>query len=316
MRPKLLTLAVVASLGLFVSAFAQEKTEIKALPEPGTYVVETNMDMDMTTTMGGNAMQSIPSRNRIVTVMEMDVAPADAEGRRVYKTTYKRFAMTTDSQGMSMAYDSADPTKRSHPASNVLQNMIDQEVELTVSAEGELTDITGLEEMFEKMAQDTPELAASTDQMKQQMGEQMHNQLLVGSQMLPAEPVAKGETWELTTKQSMAMLGEMDINYKMTLRDIVGGVAIVDFEGTTDSAGGEDGPVPGAEMKRFKTQHTGSLRQDIETGITSELSINQDIDMLMSAGGNDMAIKGETKMTATTKPGEYQAPTNEAAPEE
>ena len=299
-------LSVSLLLCVACSALAQDKITLKLKYLPGTYVttMKTSQEQQIT------GPQKITQTVSMTMVMEMTVDKASDNGQQIH-VTYKRIAQAIKGGPVEMAYDSAD--KKGGDEKNpmaILGNMVDAAIDVTLDADGKVTKVKGMNEIFDKMAKDNPMMG---DQMKKSMGDKTVTEMFDGARRnLPDKPVAVGDKWECTQKVDSPMGGAMDIKTVYTLKKIESAdghkVAIIDVAGGTSvKDAGDKKPDDDATKPKLDIQQTGTMKVNVETGQATESNIDQDMSMDMKVGDTTMSVKSKGKINMTTKEGKYEA---------
>ena len=111
--------------------------------------------------------------------------------------------------------------------------------------------------------------------------------------MFPARAVKPRDEWQATVSANVPIVGKLRIKYDLELEDVEqtpsGKIAIINFKGKVDSAGGGTiamGPVS-VRIKSMDMDQEGVMRFNIDTGMMVSQKIEQDgtIEMSMQAPG-------------------------------
>ena len=309
MRRNILTAAVLLCTALF--AHAQDKVSFQFKYVPGTYVTTVKMQSDQQIT----GPQQMNQKMTMTMAMEMVVDKPTATGQQLH-ITYRRIQQAVKGGPVEMSYDSADKAEKTDEKNPlaVLGGLVDAAIDVTLDADGKVTKVKGMNEIWDKMAQDNP---AAAGQMKKSMGEKMlTEQLSQSARQLPTKPVAVGDSWDYSQKQDLPMGGTLDMKTTCTLKKIEQSgdhkVAVIDMTGGTAkvNADTEKKPADDATAQKLKMdlQQTGTMKVNIATGQTEESNVLQDMSMNMAMGEMTMSVKGKTKISTTMKEGKYQAP--------
>jgi hypothetical protein len=310
MRRNLVTTAVLLCLAL--PAFAQEKVSLQLKYVPGTYVTTTKMSSEQQIT----GPQQMNQTMTMTMVREMVVDKPTANGQQLH-ILYRRIQQSVKGGPMEMSYDSADKAEKGDEKNPlaVMGGLVNAPIDVTLDAGGKVAKVKGINEIWDKMAQDSPAVAG---QLKKSMGEKMlTEEISQSARQLPSKPVAPGDSWEVSQKQDLPTGGTMDLKMTCTLKKIeeAGGhkVAVIEMTGGTakpkpdDTEKKPDGDAP-AKTMTMDLQQTGTMKINVATGQTEESDIVQDTTMNMVVGDMKMNVKGKSKINTTVKEGKYQQP--------
>jgi len=142
-----------------------------------------------------------------------------------------------------------------------------------------LDKVTGMDEVWDKLAKALPGAQQLAQQMKQGMGDdamkQMMNQSLTG--FLPSKPVKPGESWKSDQSQNLPGLGNLKLTGTVTF------VGVEDREGRKqakllwDGKGTLDGNFgqPGMSLKADSVEQKGVIWFDLDRGWLADQTIEQ-----------------------------------------
>ena len=232
-------------------------------------------DMDMKMTMSAGDKQQQMNVFMGLT-MSFDVLDVDQAGVHTLKTTYDRVRVKMSGGGVGIEYDSDTSAGEENPATQVFAAMVGASLTVKVTPEGKTLEVTGLDELAEKVSAKLPPFArANVDQQVKGMTNSLDQMMA----FLPQKPVDIRDSWsstmELATDPSMPM--KVDATY--TLHDRKDGVAIVKIDGKMRAGEGLSGTM------------TGTMKIDEATGW------NQGGEMTMDMSGTmqdmEVQMKGE-----------------------
>ena len=207
MKPSFVVFCLLC-LGLLGAARAQsldtdrDPARLKYDLLPGkTYVQTTELAQTTLLEMQG---QKIHQKMDMTMVLSMAVE-AVPEGKAV-TVTYDRISMKQDMGGNAFSFDSANPD--SDDAASPLSGMsalLGKPFRVILGEEGEIISIAGVDELIESvggpMSREMVKQFAGEDQLAQMMNTFM-------SAMVPARPVAPGDTWPIDLDMSIPPFGE------------------------------------------------------------------------------------------------------------
>jgi len=315
-------------LALAAAGFAQEKITLKQQYPAGTYVMTMKQDMANTTAMGNNTM---PLKMSTLMAMELTAEKPDANGQ-VLHMVYKRTAFHSEAPSMSTSFDSEkEDSAQGSPMAPFFGAMVGATIDVTMDPNGKVAAVTGTDKIWDKLSKDDPAMAMVAGRMKEQFGEKMFKEMFSQSgNMLPAKPVAVGETWTNEIKPDLPVVGKVILKHDCNLKEVqkgpAGKVAVIEFTGkmTKDEAGptsGEEGATPTPTVTKLDMALAGTMKLAVDTGLMTSAEMTQKGDMDMSMSGPQgeamkYSINQDTKMEMETVPGKYKpaaAPTTKPA---
>ncbi|MGA2265281.1 MAG: DUF6263 family protein [Phycisphaerae bacterium] len=278
-----------------------EKIALKSCYAPGTYVMTMKTDADSTSTMSTG--QAMAQKIKMTMVWEMEVGERDANGLTTVRTTFKRMAQSAESNGMVMAYDSADPQATNPMMEKLYAPMIEHPLVAKLDANNKVVSVSGMDEMWDAMSAENPQMARMSQNMKSQFGNNSIARMMDwASEMMPSGPVAVGNTWENNHSQSMPMLGSMELKQKCTLKEIkstpAGKVAVIAFTSNAEKDKGEGSETnAGMEMtfNNIKLSQNGTVEMLVDSGMPLSSLVDQKMSM-------DLSMKPKETSESTTQP--------------
>lgn len=311
------SIVLMVALSLLAGlAVAQDKVTLTSKFPPGVYTTTMNQTMNVKMAMPGG--QAMDQKQTMMMVSQINAGAMGPEGQKI-EMEFKRIKQSTQMGPMNMGYDSADPNQAESPMAAIFKALLDAKISFTMTADGKVKDVTGLDKMIDDMVKQNPAMAPMAKNMKEQMGDNMVRQMVgMGNQMLPDKPVGPGDTWTTKATQNLGMIGEMTIsnNCKMTaLEDSPKGkIAVIEFTGKATTAEGKAAPMPGAKIDKLNMDMTGTSRFNATTGLLVSTNTNIKATMSMTVGGGedqpgmtmDMTMDGKVEQTTTE--GKYVAP--------
>jgi hypothetical protein len=300
MKPLMSIAAVAGVLMLAASCKNNEPVDLKLNLKPGSqyaYTIQTN-----TTTEQKPMGQSISSTQHVT--MEMTYAVGEAEGaNQRLSVTYDRLAMDMSSPMGTLSYDSRDSAK-SDPRLAVVGGMLNKPFTMTVTPEGEIKSVEGLDAILRSIGDSTTEEGlAVQQQMAATFNDTAVRSLMRQSlDIFPGHPVKPGDTWTKTYKMNMNVM-QMTVDNVFTLKSVEGGTAHVDVKAKIQGEGTTDLP----ELKNMhialKGEQTGTMDIDVASGLVTDGNVSWHITGDMSVMGMKvpMSIDSKVKMTARKK---------------
>jgi hypothetical protein len=245
-------------------------------------------------------------QNTIVMNYDLLIKEKDNDGNFIILTTFKKMGFDTKSPQGNISYDSDSKTESDDMASamigKIFGGMIGQSFSMTVNKNGEVTQLKGMEAIFQNiiknMGLDTVPggMQAVAGFRNQFSDEQFKKNFGESFNILPSKEVKVGDTWAIDNSNNM-MGFEMKTKNTYTLKDIKGNLAIVEL--VSDFNLGSENDENDVKMKMDGSQ-SGSLKIDINTGMTIESNIKQNISATQKMMGQEMPMKidGTVKMTS------------------
>jgi hypothetical protein len=252
-----------------------EKIALKLNLKPGDKVKMTaDIDMKMNVKPPGQGAQKVNMAMGFG--MSFDVLDVDQEGVHTIKATYDRVRMNVSGAGQSMAYDSDNPSGASNPGLKMLGAMVGSSLTMKVTPEGKTLEVTGVDEMVEKMSEDAPPGAQANLEQQAESITQSFDQMVAA---LPKDPVDIRDKWtgsmQMATDPNMPM--KVDATY--TLYDRKDGKAIIKIDGKMTSTKGISGTMQ------------GTMRINEETGWTEGGEMNMEMEGKVQ--GVEMDMQGK-----------------------
>ena len=230
----------------------------------------------------------------------LDVTGANS-GVTEITTTFNAIRLSMQVMGMTIEADTekplaADTSAEVNPA-NIMNRMFHaikgQQFKMKVNAEGKVTEVTGMQEMAEKMIASInmgDEFKSTLDQtFKQQFNDaSMKEQFERAFFIFPGKEVKVGDSWVKEHSMPGGDAGKFRTTY--TVDEIEGD--IVDLKVKSEFSGKEEG----ANMTGTQD---GTMSVDSRSGLIME----SDLDMNITAeeGGQKMKMKGKVKIRGREK---------------
>lgn len=322
MRKGTWTVGCLVALAAMAAAQAQT-VALKARYEPGTYVMTTKFDMDSTSTMSSG--QSVNQKMKMMMVAEIEAGQRDADGTQTVRLTFKRAVQSVEGGGMAMAYDSADPSS-GHPMLGAgLTPMLNRPTVVKMDANDKVASASGMDEVWEDLAADNPAMAKG---MKEQFGNRYVSHMVNwAADMMPSGPVAAGSSWDADRKETVPMLGEVQVKQKCTLKEIKstpgGKVAVIAFTSRIekDKAEASDTGAPMAmTFSNIRIDQSGTVEVLLDSGLPLSYSADFKQSMELSSkpqegaeeapeqGGMNMTMQQNGKVQMSIQKGKYVPP--------
>ena len=295
MRLTLLSSAFVLALSAAMPAQEGEKVTIEWKFKKGE---NFRYEMTMTTDMeiGGMEMST-----EMIMGQAFEVQDVKEDGTGVLKVSYDRIKFKMDGP-MSTDFDSDKDKKGEDAFGSLFGAMVGKSLTLHMGRKGEVVKVEGMEKMMDDIIKELPEEhQMMAGMIKGQMTDDYAKSMVQGSfGFLPKAAVAKGESWDYESKQTMAGVGKADVKGKSTLKEITGKDATIGIELKLEFKNdGAEGPMGAAEISPSKTK--GDMVWSLEQGrLKSSKSVTT---MEFTAGGQEstMTMKMEMKLAPREK---------------
>jgi hypothetical protein len=195
--------------------------------------------------------------------MSFDVLDVDDDGVHTIKATYGRVRMNVSGGGQSMSYDSDNPSAASNPGLKMLGAMVGSSLVMKVTPQGKTLEVTGVDEMVEKMSEDAPPGAQAQLEQQAESITQSFDQMMAA---LPKEPIDIGDTWSGSMEMASDPNMPMKVDATYTLYDRKDGKAIIKIDGKMSSSKGVSGTMEGTTRINEETGWTegGEMNMDME----------------------------------------------------
>jgi hypothetical protein len=303
------------TIGIVLLAFAglaraQDKVAMKQNIAPGDYEVRMTVKTTGQTRTGGAASQPATEQITATTMTAaLSIGAPDNDGVRKASLIYRRIAYGVTSGIVSARYDSDDANTASGPLASRMKPLVDVKISFETTADGNVQNVTGLEEVWDAMAKKNAAMATMAEQMKKEFGGEQLKQMM-GSGLagyLPADPVAVGDAWRSSVKMTAPTVGavSMDGNCKLaSIEKAAGGrQALIDI----DSRGTLDKPVEkkvGQTVMTFQKMdlhQAGQVAFDLERNMISAAKTTGESSLEMTMSTPDgRKVNVSSKQTAVT----------------
>jgi hypothetical protein len=217
---------------------------------------------------------------------------------RHLKLTYTRFKGSSN----EATYDTDDSSAASgnNPMAFVYKGMKNYPLLITISEVGQVKDVTGIDELLDKIVSSIPLDSASKAMIRLNtqkiMGKDFVKSMIEQSfKIYPSKRVSVGDSWS----DSMTLTAGLD--FKMantfTLKGVDNNKASIDVSSDITSGSMDMG------MMKIETNMKGTQKGitelDVPTGMTTSSDLDQDIQGDMKIMGMDIPVKIKTKIKVT-----------------
>ena len=301
---------------------AAEKVTFKIVLEKGQeFAFRQTMNMNQDMDMGGMQMSTVMDMTSDYTYKVDDVTEA---GDMKVTVNFGRIKGSFDNPMMgSLEFDSEKEAEETgNPMVDMMASMFTanagQSIGITMQADGEITEVTGIEEMIEKLMENNPMAGMQGGMDTETMSKSMKE--MIGSQLgaLPKEPLGVGESWKI--ERAMGQMG-MDVNMTIdnTLKSVDDQEAVIDSTITAELSGGQMAAM--LTVDEFTGTSTTTVSRKDGLVLSSKANMNMKASMDAGAqgqGGMTMVIETAVEripVTATAEKPAEEAPA-EAPPSE
>ncbi len=294
---KKMLLGLAAATTLFVACKSDKAVDLKfRLPQDEVVRYTTDMKQTINQTVMGSAMTV---QQDVVFGMIYKVLSVQGDNRTV-EVSYDRIAMETDAMGQHIKYDSRDSVG-SNPQLAILNGMIGKPFQMTVSATGQVLQVSGFDAVLNGMTgnPNDPGAAAARQQFEQMFSDEAVKQMLAQSTYIyPEKTVKPGDTWTKTHTSNMGPIA-MEINNTYKLESANDKTAKVSLNATiVGKTATGNGAIQGMTVD-MKGKQSGTLTLEIATGILQKMDLTQDIDGNMEMQGMKVPMKIKSVSTTT-----------------
>ena len=273
------------------SSGSDPKITLKLTYPPGKYVVHQGqvMDMNMKIQQGGNTQNQAVKQKQDMW-MGLDVSSPDSSGNKKATMTFTRMRQEMNIGPQNIIIDTADEkTMKNNMMAGAFLPLMKIKLTMTISPEGKVIEIKGMEEYFKNLAKQNPQMA---QQMKQSLGDKalarIYTQVF---DMSPKKPIGVGAVWYSNIKMPVPMMGDSEIKTKYKLqkihKDQAAPKADIAVHAKMEIKDGKGANVNNMNLKvsEMSMDMKGNAIINIKTGMLSKQSMD-------IVGGFKMSIKG------------------------
>lgn len=246
--------------------------------QPGE-AFEQQMDMTM------EMEQPLMGQNE-VTTQRMSMyyryqVTGDSAGWKRVEAVITRVVMDMSGMGEKFSYDSnsADSANADHPMAQVFGSMKGKFFYFTINDQGQVGDVGGMQQMRRHMEDALGDTSMAVQPLQL---EQIRKNIQQAYAAYPAGPVKVGASWKQEGSLAMPGMQVKSVNtYKLSA--VKDSVAVVDVRSKiAGEPGGQSTLEGGAE---------GEMKYHLRTGIPVEGNLVTRLDMKLSQGGEQVAMK-------------------------
>ncbi|MBN2639026.1 MAG: hypothetical protein JXR65_08060 [Bacteroidales bacterium] len=238
-------------------SWAKKKISLRYNLEKGseyTFNIKVDQNMQM------KVMSNDVNTNNVITLQQTSKVIDASADQFKFSNTIDKMVMDISSMGMNMHIDSSDPSTyaqgREKMMGEAMNKAIGKSYEITINQLGKITSMD--------LGNLSTALAALGDKNDQS-----------SFTVYPENKLSEGDSWESTVKAGKGMV----VKSKYTLKKISGHTAELSVDGTITSDGSND------KISNLSGIQTGIIYIDINTGMTTKATLNQEIKMDISQSG-------------------------------
>lgn len=269
MKNKIIVAAAILTGALLAFAPAPKTELIFSLKKGMTYQQQVTVDVQTVQMIMGQENAST-SEMRLTTYFEL---AETKDNSALYDMWYGEMTAIVKANGMEQKMSSADPNDE---LSQLLAKMVNEKFQAEIDHKGDITSVTGLEEMIGSMADESENGLAN--EIGGSYGEAglLRNMDMVLS-VFPEGPVKKGDTWK--SRQLSNTGFPLFIDNTFTLKQVKGDVAEIEVNADivldTENA---NFSLQGMEATFFlEGVRTGTLMMEVSTGWVQSATFDDDI---------------------------------------
>ena len=287
---------------LLVSAtgLAQVKLEHK-LTEGSTYTVQTVSSIDQTLTIAGNGTET---KSEIIATSEATVGKRDGEGNIPVTQKTKSLQISIGGTAGEYRFDSANPDDKGGSPLEILRDvhkaLATQTKTVVHDKDNRVVEIKSDDDTLSKLPEQVQALARS--QLDPDYQKEAANQ---GLDIIPSEPVKKGDSWERTSTADFGAGQSMEFVTKYTYEGTVesGGRTLDKISAETVSVKfslADDSPLPidlkDSELKVTESENTVLFDREAGAIVESKETIRIEGEITFEANGQELPSELDLKI--------------------
>jgi hypothetical protein len=282
MKKTIQLLYIILAIG--TTSVSAQKTNIQLnLKKGDVYTLQTEMSNTMNQQMMG---QNINMEQKMTMITALKVVDVLSSGNFVLEQSFNRIKMDMNAYGQNMSFDTENPAASS-PMLAPLAKMKEAKITFEVSPSGDISNITGLNEMMSSIADNNPQAGNMIKNIASE------STLAATFSYLPKKTVSKGDSYTNTIKLN-EMFG-MEIASKYTVSSIKGNIVDLDVISDINFAPSEPITQNGLKMNmKITGAQNGTFTVNKSDGMATASNMKQTLDMTMGMknpqNGEDMSI--------------------------
>ena len=202
---------------------------------------------------------------------EIVVSESDSTDQTICEVITKRLQSFGSSLG---TFDTDNPDSlKDNKIAPLIFWQLNHKIVLKFDPNGEFISASGINEMYDELAQQMPSTAQFTNQMKETIGNGAEFLYGIASAMLPEEPVGVDAVWHRMTSKSMPIIGLTKYDHEIQLIKIEstpeGKIAHIKHVGLSQIQGGGDTNISSTStnINNVDMKITGKIQINVDTGL-------------------------------------------------
>jgi hypothetical protein len=249
--------------------------------------IHQNVDVQETVeTFLPNLPTSAKQEIKIGQELSLSVLKENPDGGHEVEMEFLRMRMSLANGNAGMDMDSSKS-----PGTNALAQAFHKlpgaRIRFTLDPKGEVVKVDGMEDMQKRM---TTGQRDPTGVLNSMFTEDYFKQMMNQSKSLPQKPVAVGDSWPVQLEYTMGALGTLVMDFTYTLKEWERcndhNCARIEFSGTIKTKPGQSLRIAGMNLNIQDGKSSGETRFDLDAGMTTETTMNQDMVLLMTLPAN------------------------------
>jgi hypothetical protein len=281
---------------------AADKVDLKLRLKAGdSHEMKMVQTQDIAQTVNGMEMKMKQTQEMVMT---LDCTSVDANGNMDLKMVYKSMKMSMEGPMGKMQYDSGNPNTvgpntppQEKMMAGMFSAMVGSQFQMKVKPTGEVTNITGMSEMMQKMKdklKSNPDAAAAEGVLDKMFDEKQLKELTGNMMnMYPAQPIAIGESWY--DIKTMNFMMPIDIDTTYMLKSVKDDIAAIDMVAKLDM-GDPNKPLVSDPNMKMSMQMSGTINGtnevDMKNGLTKKGDMTMNFSGVVKMEGNPQMPEG------------------------
>ncbi len=293
------------------SSGSEPRVTLRVQFPPGIFEMVTEQTTDaLVTITGGGRTEAQKMTQSNLQAVTLETSQPDADGNTTLTIGFKRLRQEITAP-MASVFDTDDPSSlTSNPAGEVLAEMLQLPLTIKLDGEGEVVSVTGMEEIWDRLAAANPRSAAALGAMNQkQDGAAFAKRMTQPMAFAPEGPVGEGAVWYVETTIPVPMVGDSMSRIKCRLVGLEGigegQIAVIETIGTI-TTGDAKRMIVGEvamEIETISLELDGVMKVLVDTGLLIEQSydLTGRVRMAIDTGGRSASsridLSGKVKTT-------------------
>lgn len=217
-----------------------------------------------------------------------EVTAVDSQGVATMRVRYDSLAFLQDGAIGKVVYTSADTTAEPPPLAAGFAALVGEEIMVRLGPDGRVLDVTGVEEVRERISRKMGRGAGQLGQLSVAMGggvsrEFFKTAIEQGTAFLPGRPVKAGESWSRTTSMQQGFPLAVETTYRLASAD--NETVTIEMEGTLKKSPDTSATSTSGFIYDLAGTQEGELKIDRATGWITESESHQELSGTFSVRG-------------------------------